>query len=115
MKLNGAPLTSDASIRDFQGGMAGYIAHPVEQTLLLPQDIANLKSMRQHEVFLGLKRDLSHANCFNLSLFFSIFFFKISSSFSSHLQSRGDGELLPSKSERGRREEDSSCGCLPSG
>ena len=59
IELNGAPLTSDASIRDFQGGMAGYIAHTVEQTLLLPKDMADLRSMRQHEVFLGLKRDLA--------------------------------------------------------
>ena len=59
IKLNGAPLTSDASIRDFQGGMARYAANAVEQTLLLPKDIANLRSMRKHEVFLDLKRDLN--------------------------------------------------------
>ena len=59
MELNGAPLTSGASIRDFQDGMAGYIAHAVEQSLLLPKGMTDLRFMRQHEVFLGLKRDLA--------------------------------------------------------
>ena len=59
MELDGAPLSSDASIRNFQGGIAGYIANVVEKTLLLPKDMADLRSMRKHEVFLGLKRDLA--------------------------------------------------------
>ena len=56
MELNGAPLTYEASIWDFQGGMTGYIAHAMEQTLLLPKDMADLRSLRQYEVFLGLKK-----------------------------------------------------------
>ncbi|XP_030925595.1 uncharacterized protein LOC115952562 [Quercus lobata] len=59
MELNGAPLTCEASIWDFQEGTIGYIAHAVEQNLLLPKDMADLRSLRQHEVFLGLKRDLA--------------------------------------------------------
>ena len=59
LELDGAPLSSDASIRNFQGGIAGYIANVVEKTLLLPKDMADLRSMRKHEVFLGLKRDLA--------------------------------------------------------
>ena len=59
LELDGAPLPSDASIKDFQGGKAGYMANSVEQALLLPKDIADLKSMRKHEVFLSLKRDLA--------------------------------------------------------
>ena len=31
----------------------------MEQSLLLPKDIADLGSMRQYEVFLRLKRDLA--------------------------------------------------------
>ena len=46
MELNGAPLTSGASIRDFQDGTAGYIAHAVEQSLLLPKGMTDLRSMR---------------------------------------------------------------------
>ena len=37
----------------------GYVANAVEQALLLPKDSANLRSMRKHEVFLGLKRVLA--------------------------------------------------------
>ena len=59
MKLDEAPLLDDASIRDFQQGMARYMADAVEQSLQLPKDMANLRSMRQHKVFLGLKRDLA--------------------------------------------------------
>ena len=34
------------------------MANAVEQALLLPTDMADLRSMRKHEVFLSLKRDL---------------------------------------------------------
>ena len=67
--LDGAPLLASASIRDFQGGTAGYVADAVEQALLLPEDIAELRSMRRHEVFLSLKRYLAMV-CIPLSPFF---------------------------------------------
>ena len=35
------------------------MANAIEQALLLPRDMADLKSMRKHEVFLSLKRDLT--------------------------------------------------------
>ena len=73
MKLDGAPLLNDASIRDFQGGTAGYVADAVEQSLLLPKDTANLKSMRHYEVFLGLKRDLAMVSL----LLFIYFYFSL--------------------------------------
>ena len=34
------------------------MANAMEQALLLPTDMADLRSMRKHEVFLNLKRDL---------------------------------------------------------
>ena len=46
MELDGAPLPSDASIRDFQQGTAGYVVDAVEQSLLLPNDMVDLKSIR---------------------------------------------------------------------
>ena len=64
MKLDGASLLSDASIRDFQRGTAGYVVDAVEQSLLLPKDMADLRSIRQHEVFLSLKRDLAIVSLF---------------------------------------------------
>ena len=70
--LDGAPLPTSASIRDFRGGMAGYMADVVEQALLLPEDMAELWSMRRHEVFLSLKRYLAMV-CPLLSPFFFFF------------------------------------------
>ena len=59
MELNGAPLLNDASIHNFQQGTTRYVVDAVEQSLLLHKDMADLRSMRKHEVFLGLKRDLA--------------------------------------------------------
>ena len=53
--------------------MAGYVADAVEQTLLLPKEMANLKYMRKHEVFLDLKRDLAMVSFF--FFFFNFFSF----------------------------------------
>lgn len=41
------------------------MANAVKQSLLLPKDMADLKSMRKHEVFLGLKRDLAMVSLFS--------------------------------------------------
>ena len=57
--LNGSPLPSNASIKDFQQGRDGYMADAVEQALLLLGDMADLRTMKKHEVFLSLKRDLA--------------------------------------------------------
>jgi len=46
MELDRAPLLNDASIRDFQWGIAGYVADAMEQSLLLPKDMADLKFVR---------------------------------------------------------------------
>ena len=35
------------------------MANTMEQALLLPTDMADLRSMRKHEVFLSLKTDLA--------------------------------------------------------
>ena len=57
--LDRAPLPTDASVRNFHQGKAGYMADAVEQALLLPENMADLRSMRKHEVFLSLKRHLA--------------------------------------------------------
>ena len=48
--LNKEPLLANASIHDFQGGIAGYVADVVEQALLLPEDKAELRGMRSSSV-----------------------------------------------------------------
>ena len=59
LKLDRAPLPLDSSIRDFQMRKAGYVANALEQPLLLPQDMANLRTLKKHKVLLTLKRDLA--------------------------------------------------------
>nr|XP_023900927.1 uncharacterized protein LOC112012777 [Quercus suber] len=59
LELDRAPLPLDSSIRDFPKGKAGYVANTLKQPLLLPQDMANLKTLKKHEIFLTLKKDLS--------------------------------------------------------
>ena len=45
--LDGSPLPVNSSIRDFQKGNAGYVADAVEQALLLPEDMGDLRTMKK--------------------------------------------------------------------
>ena len=56
--LNGALLMNNASIRDFQEGTDSHVVDALESALLLPSDMAELRSFRRQEVFLSLKRYL---------------------------------------------------------
>ena len=40
--LGGEPLTDDASIRDYNGGIGCQVASALEETLLLPKDMVEL-------------------------------------------------------------------------
>lgn len=73
--LNGEPLLANSSIRDFQGGVASYVANAVKQALLLPGDMAELRDMRKHEVFLTLKRYLAMVCPLFIPFSFSLFLF----------------------------------------
>ena len=52
------PLMDNASLRGFQKGEGTYVANALERSLLLPADMAELKSLRRQEVFLSMKRYL---------------------------------------------------------
>ena len=54
--LGGEPLMDDASIRDFNGGIGCHVASALEQNLLLPKDMVELRGLRKNEVFLNAKR-----------------------------------------------------------
>ena len=70
--LDGEPLTDDASIRDYNGGVGCQVASALEETLLLPRDMIELRGLRRNEVFLQAKRSLGMVCVANLqSLFFS--------------------------------------------
>ena len=57
--LDGSPIPTNSLIRDFQQGKVGYVVDAIEQALLLPDDMVDLRTMKRHGVFLGLKRDLA--------------------------------------------------------
>ena len=56
--LGGEPLRADASLRDYNGGIGCHIASVLEETLLLPRDMAEVKKMKKNELFMNLKRHL---------------------------------------------------------
>ena len=66
----GEPLRDDTSIRDFNGGIGCHVDSAVEEALLLPKDMAQLKSMRKNELVLENKRYLGMVRSCLLSPFF---------------------------------------------
>ena len=77
--LGGEPLIDDASIRDFNVGIGCHIASTLEETLLLPRDMVELRGFRMSEVFLHTKRFMGM-----VCIYFStgIFFYSTQHSFS---------------------------------
>ena len=78
--LGGEPLTDDASIRDYNGGIGCQVASALEETLLLPKDTMELRGLRRSEVFLQAKRCLGMvciATLLLLILFLLLYFFFI--------------------------------------
>ena len=71
--LGGEPLTDDASIRDYNGGIGCHVASVLEETLLLPKDMVELRGLRRNEVFLQAKRFLGMVCIFTPSVFFFSF------------------------------------------
>ena len=74
--LGGEPLTDDASIRDYNGGIGCHVASVLEETLLLPKDMVELRGLRRNKVFLQAKRCLGMV-CIVIffNLLFIFFFF----------------------------------------
>ena len=56
--LGGEPLRNDASIRDFNGGIGCHVASAIEEALLLPKDMAEIKNVRKNQLILDNKRYL---------------------------------------------------------
>ena len=65
----------DPSIRDFQKGKVDYVANALEHPLLLSQDMANLRTLKKHEVFLTLKSDLAMVYFLNYPLYCNIYIY----------------------------------------
>ena len=76
--LGGEPLIDDASIRDYNGGIGCQVASALEETLLLPKDMVELRGLRRNEVFLQAKRCLGMvciATLLLLMLFLLLYFY----------------------------------------
>ena len=56
--LGGEPLRDDASLRDFNEGIGCHVALAVDEAILLPKDMSELRNIRKNEVFLNCKRYL---------------------------------------------------------
>ena len=56
--FDGEPLREDASLRDFNGGIGCHVASTMEEALLLPKDMSELRNIRKNEVFRNCKRYL---------------------------------------------------------
>ena len=105
--LGGEPLTDDASIRDYNGGIGCHVASVPEETLQLPKDMVELRGLRRNEVFLQTKRFLGMVRIYLflvfsfflfdttliLFFFFSFFFLFFLKGCSKHFQNRGDVPL----------------------
>ena len=99
--LGGEPLINDASIRDYNGGIGCHVASMLEETLLLPRDMVELRGLRRNEVFLQTKRFLGIVRIylftvFSFSLFDTtliLFFSFFLKGCSKHFQNRGDVPL----------------------
>ena len=59
LEVDGMPIAFVATFRHYRGGHAGLVAEPLEQPLLLPQDMAAYRSFNHPELFISLKRDLA--------------------------------------------------------
>ena len=49
----GEPLRDDASIKDFNGGIGCHIASAIDEALLLPRDMAEIKNVRKNKLILN--------------------------------------------------------------
>ena len=73
--LGGELLTDDASIRDYNRGIGCHVASVLEETLLLPKDMVELRGLRRNEVFLQTKRFLGMVSIYLFTVFYFLILF----------------------------------------
>ena len=79
--LGGEPLTDDASIRYYNGGIGCHVASVLEETLLLLKDMVELRGFKRNEVFLHTKRFLGMVCVYFFTIPFLFFFFILDMTF----------------------------------
>ena len=77
LEVDGAAIPWTSSVRKFQRGHSAYISEALEQLLLLPKDMDAVRKLKQQDLFMSLKRDLTMVSSqphnfylLNTSLFF---------------------------------------------
>ena len=63
LKMEGAPISYNASIWDAQRGHTNYLVQTLQQPLLLLRDMESIQRTRQPDLFMSLKRDLTMVSC----------------------------------------------------
>jgi len=70
LEVDGVAIPWNAFVREYQRGHSAHVAKSLEQPLLLPKDMDALRKLKQHDLFLSLKRDLAlvspHSHSFYL-------------------------------------------------
>ena len=86
LEVDGMPIAFDATLRHYRGGHAGLMAEALQQSLLLPQDMAAYRSFNHPDLFLSLKRDLAMvSNSTHFSFIFVYLHFITETTLSLHI------------------------------
>ena len=84
LELDGAAISWNSIIREFQKGNTHYLSNALEQPFFLPKNMAALKNLKQKDLFLSLKRDLALvglSTCLTNSMLGYLFSYLIGHSF----------------------------------
>ena len=69
LDVDGAAIPWNASIREYQRGHSAHVAEALKQPLLLPKDMDAVRKLKQHDLFLSLKRDFAMVSSQSLSFY----------------------------------------------
>ena len=69
LDVDGAAIPWNASIREYQRGHSAHVAEALKQPLLLPKDMDAVRKLKQHDLFLSLKRDSAMVSSQSLSFY----------------------------------------------
>ena len=70
LEVDGAAIPWNSSIREYQRGHSAHMVAALKKPLLLPKNMDALRKLKQHDLFLSLKRDLAMVSSQPLSCLF---------------------------------------------
>ena len=71
LEVDGAAIPWNSSIREYQRGHSAHVAAALKKPLLLPKEMDAVRKLKQHDLFLSLKRDLAIVSSQPLSCLFT--------------------------------------------